>query len=162
MLRGEESITSEEAILASKVLVWLQSTSSGDRAEMNMTPRDAFQWSRVSAAECPDWRERGCFLRAARARAEAADVVVVNHALLMRDLAEGTGSIPDYDYLIVDEAHHLEEEATRQFGWRLSQSMLDQRLDRLGGGRGLYASLRIALGQLFRFAACGGAGASGE
>ena len=148
-LRGEESITPEEAILASKVLVWLQSTSSGDRAEMNMTPRDAFQWSRVSAAECPDWRERGCFLRAARARAEAADVVVVNHALLMRDLAEGTGSIPDYDYLIVDEAHHLEEEATRQFGWRLSQSMVDQRLDRLEGGRGLYASLRIALGQLF-------------
>ena len=148
-LRGEESITPEEATLASKVLVWLQSTSSGDRAEMNMTPRDAFQWSRVSAAECPDWRERGCFLRAARARAETADVVVVNHALLMRDLADGTGSIPDYDYLIVDEAHHLEEEATRQFGWRLSQGMVEQRLDRLEGGRGLYASLRIALGQLF-------------
>ena len=148
-LRGEESITPEEATLASKVLVWLQSTSSGDRAEMNMTPREGFHWSRISAAECPDWRERGCFLRSARARAEAADVVVVNHALLMRDLAEGTGSIPDYDYLIVDEAHHLEEEATRQFGWRLSQGMVDQRLDRLEGGRGLYASLRIALGQLF-------------
>ena len=149
MLRGEAAINPEEANLASKVLVWLQTTSSGDRAEMNMTARDAFQWSRVSAAECPDWRERGCFLRGARARAEAADVVVVNHALLMRDLAEGTGSIPDYDYLIVDEAHHLEEEATRQFGWRLSQGMVEQRLDRIEGGRGLFASLRIALGQLF-------------
>ena len=149
LLRGEVALTPDEANLASKVLVWLQTTSSGDRAEMNMSGRDAFQWSRVSAAECPDWRERGCFLRSARAKAEAADVVVVNHALLMRDLAERSGAIPDYDYLIVDEAHHLEEEATRQFGWRLSQGMLEQRLDRLEGGRGLYASLRVALGQLF-------------
>jgi DNA polymerase-3 subunit epsilon/ATP-dependent DNA helicase DinG len=148
-LRGEATISSEEANLASKVLVWLQTTSSGDRAEMNMTPRDAAQWSRISAAECPDWRERGCFLRAARAKAEASDIVVVNHALLMRDLAEGTGSIPDYDYLIVDEAHHLEEEATRQFGWRLSQGIMEQSLERLEGSRGLYGALRVALGQLF-------------
>ncbi len=148
-LRGEASITPEEALLASKVLVWSRDTATGDRAEMNMTPRDASQWSRISAAECPDWRERGCFLRAARSRAEAADVVVVNHALLLRDLAEGAGSIPDYDYLIVDEAHHLEEEATRQFGYRLSQGMVEQRLERLEGNRGLYGSVRVALGQLF-------------
>ena len=139
-LRGEATISPEEANLASKALVWLQTTSSGDRAEMNMTPRDASQWSRISAAECPNWRERGCFLRAARAKAEASDIVVVNHALLMRDLAEGTGSIPDYDYLIVDEAHHLEEEATRQFGWRLSQGMVEQCLERLEGSRGLYGA----------------------
>ena len=148
-LRGEATISPEEANLASKALVWLQTTSSGDRAEMNMTPKDASQWSRISAAECPNWRERGCFLRAARAKAEASDIVVVNHALLMRDLAEGTGSIPDYDYLIVDEAHHLEEEATRQFGWRLSQGMVEQRLERLEGNRGFYGLLRVALGQLF-------------
>ena len=148
-LRGEASISPEEALLASRVLVWSRDTATGDRAEMNMTPRDAVQWSRISAAECPDWRERGCFLRAARTRAESADIVVVNHALLLRDLAEGAGSIPDYDYLIVDEAHHLEEEATRQFGYRLSQGMVEQRLERLEGNRGLYGLVRTALGQLF-------------
>ena len=150
-LRGEESLSHDEACVASKVLVWLQTTGTGDRAELNLAYREAPLWGRLSAAGaewCPLWRDEPCFLRASRERAEGSQLVVVNHALLLRDLADGGNILPDYDYLIVDEAHHLEEEATRQFGSRLSQSMVGEHLERLDGGRGVYRELRGFLGQL--------------
>ncbi|MBI4282358.1 MAG: DEAD/DEAH box helicase family protein [Chloroflexi bacterium] len=148
----EESLSPEEARMAAKVMVWLQNTSSGDRAEMNVASRDMPLWSRMSAAgavDCPP-RARGevCFLRAAREQAEAAHLVVVNHALLMRDLVEGGGIIPSYDYLVIDEAHHLEEEATSQLGSRLSQGAMEEYLKRLEGDRGLYRVMRAFMGQL--------------
>ena len=57
------------------------------------------------------------FSPASRRRAEASDLLIVNHALLLLDLATGGGVLPEYQHLIVDEAHHLEEKATRQFGF---------------------------------------------
>ena len=150
-LRGEDSLSHDEACLASKVLVWLQTTATGDRAELNLSYREAPLWGRLSAAgadRCPLWRDEACFLRASRERAEGAQLVVVNHALLLRDLVDGGNILPDYDYLIVDEAHHLEEEATRQFGSRLSQGMVAEYLERLDGGRGVYREMRGFLGQL--------------
>ena len=136
LLARGESLTREDARLLSKTLVWLQETQSGDRGEINLAGRDAQAWSRVSAADkgrCPGMRGEGpCFLRSARSRAESAHVVVVNHALLLSDLAMGGGVLPDYDHLIVDEAHHLEEEATRQLGFQVSQGRLSEETDTLG------------------------------
>jgi predicted DnaQ family exonuclease/DinG family helicase len=151
-LRGEDSLSHDEACLASKLLIWLQTTTTGDRAELNLSYRDAPLWGRVSAAgadRCPPWGNEACFLRASRERADDAQLVVVNHALLLRDLADGGSILPDYDYLIVDEAHHLEEEATRQFGSRLSQGMVAEHLERLDGGRGVYREMRGFVGHLF-------------
>jgi DNA polymerase-3 subunit epsilon/ATP-dependent DNA helicase DinG len=147
----DENISLEEARIASKVMVWLQDTVSGDRAEMNLAFRDMPTWSRMSSAgavECPPRTREACFLRHARDQAEGAHLVVVNHALLMRDLAEGGGIIPSYDYLVIDEAHHLEEEATSQFGSRLSQGATEEYLERLEGSRGIYREMRAFLGQL--------------
>jgi predicted DnaQ family exonuclease/DinG family helicase len=150
-LMREETLSPEEARVTSKVTVWLQDTVSGDRAEMNMAYRDMPPWSRMSASgavECPPRVREACFLRAAREQADAANLVVVNHALLMRDLAEGGGIIPSYDYLVIDEAHRLEEEATSQFGSRLSQGAMEEYLERLDGSRGIYKEMRAFMGQL--------------
>ena len=136
LLARGESPTTEDARLLAKTLVWLQDTSTGDRGEINLSGRDGPAWSLVSAADkgrCPGMRGEGpCFLRSARERAEAAHVVVVNHALLLSDLAMGGGVLPDYDHLIVDEAHHLEEEATRQLGFQVSQARLGDEGDAIG------------------------------
>ncbi len=131
-LSRSDGLSVAEARLLSKCLVWLQDTSSGDRSEINLAGRDSFLWGRVSAGDkglCPGLREGGCFLRAARDRAEAAHVVVVNHALLLSDLARGGGLIPEYQHLIIDEAHHLEEQATQQLGFQASQGWLQEQLD---------------------------------
>ena len=45
--------------------------------------------------------------------------MIANHALLLSDLVSRSRVLPDYDVLVVDEAHHLEDEATQQLGWRL-------------------------------------------
>ena len=135
MARAED-LGTEEARLLSKTLMWLQDTYTGDRGEINLSGRDFFTWNRVSAGEkgqCPGVRGEGiCFLRAARDKAEDAHLVIVNHALLLSDLARGGGLLPDYQHLIIDEAQHLEEEATRQLGFQVSQNLLTEQLDTLG------------------------------
>ena len=132
--RGE-TLSVDETRLLSKTLVWLQDTSTGDRGEINLAGKDSLTWSRISTGErgqCPGMRGEGpCFLRAARGRAEAAHVVVVNHALLLADLALGGGLLPEYQHLIIDEAHHLEEQATRQLGFQVSQNQLSEGMDTL-------------------------------
>ncbi|MCS5669600.1 MAG: exonuclease domain-containing protein, partial [Dehalococcoidia bacterium] len=129
-LARSDSPTIDDARLLSKTSVWMQNTTSGDRAEINLSGRDSGSWSHVSAGEkgfCPGLRDgTPCFLRAARERAEQAHIVVVNHALLLSDLARGGGLIPEYQHLIIDEAHNLEDEATRQLGFSISQDKLDE------------------------------------
>ncbi|MBI4338609.1 MAG: 3'-5' exoribonuclease [Chloroflexi bacterium] len=128
------TLSAEDARMACKVMVWLQETSTGDRAEMNIPSRDSYLWDRLSAAdagECDGW-QGVCFLRGARARADASHLVVVNHSLLFTDLASSAGVIPPYDYLVIDEAHHLEEEASRQFGLEINWQTVEELSARLG------------------------------
>ena len=139
-LRGSDSLSDDEARLLSKALVWLRSTETGDRSELNLgRRRAAAPWDRLSAQGAWDCTGMSgvCFLRAAREKAAAAHLVIVNHALLMSDLIAGRALIPDHDILIVDEAHHLEEEATRHLGFELAQSSLDDHLQSMGGESGL-------------------------
>src|SRR5712691_6439392 len=94
--------------------------------------------------------------------AAKADVLVVNHHLLMADLAlrEEIGSytqnavLPPATRLIVDEAHHLEDVATSYFGSRISLSAIDRTLNRLQRARqperGVLPALRLALESIER------------
>jgi predicted DnaQ family exonuclease/DinG family helicase len=129
-LARNESPTIDDARLLSKTSIWMQNTVSGDRAEINLSGRDFGSWGHISAGEkgfCPGLRDGSpCFLRSARERADQAHIVVVNHALLLSDLARGGGLIPDYQHLVIDEAHNLEDEATRQLGFSVSQDKLDE------------------------------------
>ena len=127
-------LSAEEARMACKAMVWLQDTGTGDRAEINIPAREAFVWERFSAGDAQrcDGRDGVCFVRAARSRADGAHLVVVNHALLLTDMVAGNTIIPEYDFLVVDEAHHLEEEASRQFGFEVSAQHVGQLSGRLG------------------------------
>ena len=62
---------------------------------------------------CPFFRD--CYVRKMRQRADDAQVIVVNHTLLLLDAAMDGWLLPERDVVILDEAHHLEEEATRAF-----------------------------------------------
>lgn len=122
--------------LAAATLLWLPNTTTGDRAELNLDQTDWVTWNRVSAqdADCLSrqnaWvREGTCFLQRSRLAAESAHIVVVNHSLLLADTASGGNAIPDHDILVLDEAHNLEETATRQFGLSLSRRNVADALD---------------------------------
>lgn len=146
-----------EARFLTRVLLWLQVTDTGDRAELTLRAEEEPMWGRVSAQDStcfggPSYYVRNgtCQLLRARKRAEAAHIVVANHALLLSDLAAGGRALPPYERLIVDEAHNLEEEATSQFGFQAGQGHFMEMLDRLslrGPGRdsGLSADVHEAL-----------------
>jgi DNA polymerase-3 subunit epsilon/ATP-dependent DNA helicase DinG len=63
----------------------------------------------------------------------AAHILVVNHALLLADVATGNRVLPEYNYVIIDEAHHLEEATTNALSFRINQFMLERLVRELGG-----------------------------
>ena len=132
--------TPDEARMLAKTMLWLGSTASGDRAEINLGhPRAASPWDRLSANNARGClrNESVCFLRSARERAAASHLVIVNHALLLSNATVGGTLIPDYDVLIIDEAHHLEDEATKHLGFELTQAGFNEHFQSLSGEGGL-------------------------
>ncbi len=126
------------AQLATRMLLWLPETETGDRSELSLDRTDFVTWQRFSAqdtdclAKQPVWvREGKCFLQRARKAGEAAHLIVVNHALLLADVAAGGSVLPAFDHLIIDEAHNLEDQATRQFGGSVSRRLLTEALEGL-------------------------------
>ena len=129
----------EEAMLRARLLLWLRSTQTGDRAELNLHHSYDAAWSRLAAENvpclqvaCPFVRQGTCFLYRARRRAEAAHVLVVNHALLLSDIATGGHVLPPYSHLVIDEAHNLEDEATARLAFRAGEGEVGEFLDRVG------------------------------
>ncbi|GAB2608891.1 ATP-dependent DNA helicase [Novilysobacter erysipheiresistens] len=112
-----------------RIVAWAGRTRMGDLAELETLPDDSPLLPMVTSttdnclgSECPFFSE--CFVVQARQRAQAADLVVVNHHLLLADLAlkqEGFGEIlPGAQAFVVDEAHQLPELAGQFFGEALS------------------------------------------
>ena len=108
-----------------RVVAWSGRTRFGDLAELDGLPEDTPLLPQVTSTtdnclgtDCPRWAD--CFVVQARQRAQTADIVVVNHHLLLADLAlkqEGFGEIlPGAQAFVVDEAHQLPELAAQFFG----------------------------------------------
>lgn len=139
--RADLSLTETLALI--KVLVWLPTTATGDVNELNLTDAERGAWTKLFAHPdvctpntCRYARRGRCFLYRARTKAEASHVVVVNHALLLSDAMSASTVLPEYQNLIVDEAHHLEDTATDQFGYSLSARDLQGYLDELSPSSG--------------------------
>jgi DNA polymerase-3 subunit epsilon/ATP-dependent DNA helicase DinG len=145
-LRHSGPSSPEEMRLLAKILVWLPSTMTGDQAELFLPDsKEQALWSRVCAdaetclTDRCRYREKGkCFFYRARREAERAHLIVVNHALLLSDVAVENRVLPDYRYLIVDEAHHLEESTTRQLSFAVNRGQVERLLNGLSQdlGRG--------------------------
>ncbi len=133
-LKAKPNLTDDELRMIARVLVWLPATTTGDQGELALPlPSDRFVWSQISAENegcsldrCQ--REMGgrCFFYRAHRQAEAAHIIVVNHALLMADAATENRVLPEYHHLIVDEAHHLEDAVTDQLSFRADSTALSQ------------------------------------
>ncbi len=114
---------------------WSRETATGDRAELTYLPENLSFWSRINAKgetcigqKCPDFEP--CFITRMRARAEAADIVIVNHHLFFADLNVRGNQfgkvIPDYGAVIFDEAHLIEDIAADYFGFQISNFQIDE------------------------------------
>lgn len=124
--RGEPRFSTPEQVAQfQRIVTWSGRTQYGDIAELDGLADDSPLLPMVTSTvdnclgtDCPFWSD--CFVVRARQRAQEADLVVVNHHLLLADLAlkqEGFGEIlPGAQAFIIDEAHQLPELATNFFG----------------------------------------------
>jgi ATP-dependent DNA helicase DinG len=118
-----------------RVSRWAATTKSGDLAELTDLPENSPLWPSITSTrenclgqECPQFAR--CHVMAARRGAQAAEIVVVNHHLLLADLAlkdEGFGDLlPGAEAVILDEAHQVPDIAAQFFGqsWSTRQAQI--------------------------------------
>ncbi|MFM8301869.1 MAG: helicase C-terminal domain-containing protein [Gemmatimonadota bacterium] len=150
----EDDVASDLGLLEA----WAEQTTDGSLADLAVPPR-AEVWDEVAAESdlctrlrCPHFDQ--CFVFKARRAAATADVIVVNHHLLMADLAVRRASqrwddaavLPAYKRLIIDEGHHLEDAAAEHLGQSVSRRGLERLFARLERrGKGLLPALEKAL-----------------
>jgi ATP-dependent DNA helicase DinG len=140
-LRRRGPTSPEEMRVLAKLLVWLDSSDLGERSEISLRgPAEEGVWWRLSAEDqactlerCQTQMGGACPFYRARLAAESAHILIVNHALLLADVVTENRVLPNYRYLIVDEAHHLEDATTNGLSFRTDPLTIGRLLADLGG-----------------------------
>ena len=132
----------EEVEQLQGVIQWSRKTGDGSLSDLPFRPASGL-WDEVQSEhgnclgkKCPTYNE--CFYYRARRRVWNADILVVNHALFFSDLAlrrEGVSVLPDYDVVVLDEAHTIEQVAGDHLGLTVSSGQIDYLLGRLYNDR---------------------------
>src|SRR5215831_1207259 len=125
VLTGLEEVADFEIIRE-----WEKTTEFGDRAEIRNLPESSTAWAKVDARsdlctgqKCANFQR--CFITLMHQRAMESDIIIVNHHLFFADLSlrdtnyEG-GVLPEYDAVVFDEAHEIEDVVGQYFGVSIS------------------------------------------
>ena len=113
---------------------WVTTTETGDRAEITKLPEHSTAWAKIDARRdlCAGTKcgfFENCFLTRMHRRAAESDIIIVNHHLFFADLAlkdeDISAVLPEYDAVIFDEAHEIEDVAGQYFGVSVSNLQLD-------------------------------------
>lgn len=131
-----------------KIAAWAEKTSDGSKSDLSFLPSEKV-WEHVQSESDTTLRNHckfyhKCFFYNARRRATTADLLIANHHLLFADLSVRTSSenaseiavLPKYERLILDEAHNLEEVASRYFGVSLTYAGVARTFNRLHRAKG--------------------------
>lgn len=141
-----------------RLLDWVNTTDTGDISELDFVPPFDV-WYEVNSDSddclrnrCPRFTQ--CFYFEAKRRAEKANVLVVNHALLLADAASMGSILPPYDLLVIDEAHHLPDVATDSFSLGVSNAgiriLCNKALRRVQAPPGLVQDLEYEAAEFFQ------------
>ena len=146
-------LSADRAAFLARLLVWLETTDRGDIGELALFDSEHEFWPAISAGgadehvDC-DYQRRGvCFPARARKAAQEAGLVITNHSLLLADSARSGAILGHAKHLIIDEAHHLEREATAQFGHSVTRRDLDDLLGTLSAREGRPRFVPSAMGE---------------
>ncbi|MEM8883402.1 MAG: ATP-dependent DNA helicase [Planctomycetota bacterium] len=123
-----------------RLLAWSEMSEDGSLATAPLVPdADVWDLARAEAGNCLHKRcphFAGCAYQTSRRRMYGASLLVANHALVLSDLAlraQGVKLLPDYEVLILDEAHELEDGAAEHFGAQVTETALTRQLGRFTG-----------------------------
>src|SRR5947209_7137736 len=120
-----------------QIAEWEATTDSGDRAELKGIPDSTQLWQKLDARserctgqKCQQWDR--CFITEMHRRAAESDIIIVNHHLFFADLAlrqtggPDAGVLPEFQAVIFDEAHELEDVAGSYFGVSVSNLRFEE------------------------------------
>lgn len=137
-LRKKKNLFEDFGAELDEIRQWADDTKDGSLSDIPVTP-SSDAWDAVGSEhgnclgrKCAFYKD--CFYWRARRRLEKADVIIANHAMLFSDLVlkeQCTGILPDYDYVVIDEAHNVEHVAEDHFGINLSNYTLTYLLRKL-------------------------------
>lgn len=149
--RRAATASERERVFASSLVLWRSLDASGDREHLNLNKAELQYWHNIASApdtcmgrRCPFYGE--CCYFNSRRQCEQARVVVTNHSLLFQDLKIGS-LLPDYDRVIIDEAHHLEDEATHQFTDTVDFELITKLLNNYTRNGGFLGRVSVAIGK---------------
>ena len=155
--RGSLFYRQEEVDELGQLADWARETDDGSRSDLEYKPAPGV-WDEIASdsgncmgRECPSFDK--CFYYRARRRCQHAQLLIVNHALFFSDLAlrrVGASILPDYDAVILDEAHTLEAVAGNHLGLGLTSGQIDYTLSKLYNDRtnkGLLVHYRLRKAQ---------------
>lgn len=147
--------TLEEVEEVAEIEEWVNWTVDGSTADLSWQPNPQV-WDKVASdrdnclgRQCETYNT--CFYFNVRREMQEADLLIVNHHLLFSDLAvrkestEALGVLPEYDYLIIDEAHHLEATATNHASVNFSNTRVKWLLDSLFNVAKLFDSKQLTM-----------------
>ena len=129
---GFWTMSADEQALMPAFIKWMQTTADGDLDAYEGLPRNLLSCpgEECGGRRCPFYSK--CFVYKARKAAAEAHLVIVNHALVLAEAtAPGSGILPGYGRLVVDEAHNLESIATDYLSYEFSLPSLTRILNRL-------------------------------
>jgi ATP-dependent DNA helicase DinG len=137
-MRRQMGLFDQFSAALSEISNWAARTRDGSLSDLPFIP-EAHVWDAVKS-ENGNCRGRrcghfsSCFCQRARRELENANVIVTNHALLFSDLAlreEDVSILPEYKWVIIDEAHNIERVAEEHFGIDISNGSVRFLLDGL-------------------------------
>ena len=150
-----------------EIAKWSKTTSDGSLADLPVkVNREVWDQARSDSGNCLGRKcptHGKCFYYAARKRLQNADILIVNHALFFSDLGlrrMGVNLLPDYDVVILDEAHTVQDVASDHLGLGLTMGQVEYNLNKLynqGTNKGLFVQHEFGEGQkavLIAFNAC--------
>jgi ATP-dependent DNA helicase DinG len=131
VLRKQRGLFDESTSAIAAINDWAGRTKDGSLSDIPFVPKSN-TWDAVRSEHgncrgrrCPHFHD--CFYWRARRRLDSADIIVANHALMFSDLVlkqQGASVLPDYKYIIIDEAHNIEHVAEDHFGINISNSRI--------------------------------------
>ncbi|MDD5326757.1 MAG: helicase C-terminal domain-containing protein [Phycisphaerae bacterium] len=137
-LRRQATMFDDTGSTLAVIRQWANQTEDGSLSDIPILPKNHI-WDAVKSEhgncrgrKCPFFNN--CFYWRARRRQDTADIIVANHALMFSDLvlkSQGASVLPDYKYVVIDEAHNIEHVAEDHFGINVSNYTVKSILDAL-------------------------------
>ena len=119
-IRQANTVSWTEKLFMAQLIHWLTFTEQGDKETLNLNKLEHQYWASIASqsetclgGQCSRFRD--CYYMNNRKQCENSMLIITNHALLLQNLKLENQILPGFDHVIIDEAHNLEDEATRQF-----------------------------------------------